>query len=416
MGCSVGTPSQELSRKESERRYLVEEPRGPTEDLGSPAMSSRTADHVLSPTSPPVDAQSHEQTLCTLIPNSEAKSVPQGSVAFAADGNLVAHFVAATDTSPRLRSVNSDSAPLVLTSAAHPGHSSPIRDLCTMGPGGCIIVTCADDSTICIWARSRCEEDFACRQRLRLQFTNPSATQVSTGPMPGLRGVRGSGDGLLVIASVADEELETEDVDVDAEFNENGGAAPSTSVGRVGIWYVPTGIQTACFNEHNAEVLCSAFTPSSDAIATGSRDGCILMWEPPRAVGAPRLVHRMQAQDSAILSCTFSGDGDWLASCDAGSLYVWDTKTGTCFHNIKSSDMKVPGVRVVSFVGQTHVVAAAAGVPRVIVLDVVSGAQMLRVSLPAPVSCASPWGRTCAAVGDVDGGLHVVQLGGLVAF
>eukprot|EP00666_Eupelagonemidae_sp_cell4sb_P002153 gene2153-3811_t len=73
-------------------------------------------------------------------------------------------------------------------------------------------------------------------------------------------------------------------------------------------------------------------------------------------------------------------------------------------------DLEVPGRRAVVFVGSNHIVAAAAGTPRVIIIDAVTAAVVTALATPAPVACCATWQRGAACLGDVDLGIHVLYL------
>ncbi len=81
----------------------------------------------------------------------------------------------------------------------------------------------------------------------------------------------------------------------------------------------------AYLHGHNAPVRCVAFSPDGALIASGSRDGTILLWDvrTRKPVGPP-LNH-----GSRVYSVAFSPDGSRLVSAgSSGSLRLWDVAGG----------------------------------------------------------------------------------------
>eukprot|EP01062_Namystynia_karyoxenos_P013534 TRINITY_DN14882_c0_g1_i1.p1 TRINITY_DN14882_c0_g1~~TRINITY_DN14882_c0_g1_i1.p1 ORF type:complete len:448 (+),score=129.51 TRINITY_DN14882_c0_g1_i1:78-1346(+) len=420
MGCSLGVLGAGHVAPQRQESYRLKQGQEPAQPRCEPELN------------PVVAAQSGLQSsvrLRTLVEcqDGDKKSAPVTAVAFAANAAVVAHITAVADLVPRADMTQGDgaSAP-AFVAEGNAAHSMHIADLSAFAPEGRMLLSCGADPWVVVWARSSDADNYSICTKLRLEWADVRKPAVpaprdSARPLPGLRCVRGSADGLLVAAVLQDESLFAEEMEEmeDEQLGELVEPPRRESVvsaaGRVAVWSVPSGRQTALFCAHQAEVLCMAFTPGGDSIATGSRDGTVLVWKPPHDSGEVTLVTRLsRALQSAVLSCAFSSDGVWLATVDAGALYVWDVRTGQSVFVIRTEECRVPGFRAVGFVGQYHVVAAAAGVPRVVVIDAVTATSLARVNVPAPVSCVASWGRTAqVAVGDVDGGIHVLQLLGV---
>ncbi len=137
----------------------------------------------------------------------------------------------------------------------------------------------------------------------------------------------------------------------------------------VSLWHVPSGRELHRLHGHAADVLCLAFAPGGEVLASGGADGAVRLWAvrgpaagrqlhhiPTKAdsietlaydpsgkylaVGgddgvlrlyeaSSRKVVRQMSQERAVRSLAWSGDGKWIAATGAkNSIVVWEAATG----------------------------------------------------------------------------------------
>ncbi len=76
---------------------------------------------------------------------------------------------------------------------------------------------------------------------------------------------------------------------------------------------------------HDKAVICLAFHPDGNRVATGGTDGTVRDWD----VAARRAIHVARGAGAPVHAVAFSPDGRWLASGDAkGGLRLRDLETG----------------------------------------------------------------------------------------
>ena len=68
---------------------------------------------------------------------------------------------------------------------------------------------------------------------------------------------------------------------------------------------------------------CLAWSPDGDLLAWGTLEGSISLWH----AHPPHRIERLPGHREAVLAVAFSPDGRTLASCDRGSLFLWDVAT-----------------------------------------------------------------------------------------
>ena len=75
----------------------------------------------------------------------------------------------------------------------------------------------------------------------------------------------------------------------------------------------------------NDSFRCLAFAPDNKRIATRSREGTVWLWD----IASTRPVQHFEAHKGAILSVTYSANGELLATASApGGVALWDPRTG----------------------------------------------------------------------------------------
>jgi hypothetical protein len=79
------------------------------------------------------------------------------------------------------------------------------------------------------------------------------------------------------------------------------------------------------FPTHHGRVRTLAWSPRGERLASGGRDGAVIIWDPARE---SELV-RMQPDRGAVMGVAWSPDGKRLASCGTNLLaIIWDAETG----------------------------------------------------------------------------------------
>jgi WD40 repeat protein len=93
----------------------------------------------------------------------------------------------------------------------------------------------------------------------------------------------------------------------------------------VRLWDVTTRQEQAVLRGHGARVERLAFAPSGKALASGDAEGVVKVWE----IDQRRLERTLEAHTQEVTSLAFSGDGRALASAGRdGLVKCWDLDTG----------------------------------------------------------------------------------------
>ncbi len=98
-------------------------------------------------------------------------------------------------------------------------------------------------------------------------------------------------------------------------------ASSSTNEDKLHLWDAITGRHKAALN---TDANCTAFSPDSRTLVTGSWRGELHLWD----VASGTHKAEFLGHTSRISSVTFSPDGKTLASAGGDKLYLWDVETG----------------------------------------------------------------------------------------
>ena len=108
-------------------------------------------------------------------------------------------------------------------------------------------------------------------------------------------------------------------------FSPDGSTLASGSRdGTILLWDVATGGLIATLEGHTDWVSSASFSPDGATLASGSRDGTILLWD----VATGGLIATLEGHTDDVLSVSFSPDGATLASGSKdGTIKLWDVAT-----------------------------------------------------------------------------------------
>jgi WD40 repeat protein len=97
----------------------------------------------------------------------------------------------------------------------------------------------------------------------------------------------------------------------------------------------------ATINKHQNEILCVAYSPEANLLATGSRDRTVQVWDL-----AGKVVATCRGYTGDVTGASFSRDGKRLATASTdGTIRLWDPTTGLEILTInKDPNSKVQGV------------------------------------------------------------------------
>ena len=95
------------------------------------------------------------------------------------------------------------------------------------------------------------------------------------------------------------------------------------------LWDVATGRELPNnLVGHTAGIQSVAFSPDGRALASGSRDGTVIVWDVADPAH-PSLRHRLEGNAGAVWAVAYSPDGKTIASGnDDGTVKLWDPATG----------------------------------------------------------------------------------------
>ena len=93
--------------------------------------------------------------------------------------------------------------------------------------------------------------------------------------------------------------------------------------------------------EHKDAVNSIAFSPDGQLLASGSKDGTIVLWNPLTG----KKIRSLTGHNDSVYSVAFSTDGRMLASVsEDGKIILWNPETGVILHTMQHN-----GVRSVIF-------------------------------------------------------------------
>ena len=175
----------------------------------------------------------------------------------------------------------------------------------------------------------------------------------------------------------------------------------------IGIWIYDTTTyqEVALLTAHTSAVKCLAFSPDGHILASGGKDGTILLWH--RSTGAEKVLTK---STESVSNLAFSPDGKTIASGDEGTIRFWDTITG----EQKQKFTGFPkGIRNLSFSSDGNTIVSVTWGSEICVSDTITGKpkKAFTVSTTDGVfsEAFSPDGKI-VALGSFDGNIYLSDL------
>ncbi|MCA9199147.1 MAG: WD40 repeat domain-containing protein, partial [Planctomycetales bacterium] len=100
---------------------------------------------------------------------------------------------------------------------------------------------------------------------------------------------------------------------------------------RIGVWKLPPdgtqpSDQVRWLTEHKDAVMCLAYSPQKNRLASGGYENQILIWD----VNSLQVIRRLNEPQSTVRCVCFSPDGSLLAACgDDKVIRLWNTRSWT---------------------------------------------------------------------------------------
>jgi WD40 repeat protein len=174
-------------------------------------------------------------------------------------------------------------------------------------------------------------------------------------------------------------------------FSPDGKLLASTNQELVKVWDARTGEELFCMRGHEGTVNAVAFSPDGKRLASGSSDQMIKLWD----VAAGRLAFTLRGHTGGVWSVAFGPDGKQLVSGgDDGTVKLWDATTNPDTQVLK-------GGLSVAFSPDSKRLASSGPGEAILIRDLKSGRELLRLEGVASSLAFSPDGKRLASTGGI---------------
>jgi WD40 repeat protein/serine/threonine protein kinase len=103
--------------------------------------------------------------------------------------------------------------------------------------------------------------------------------------------------------------------------------ATGTATGEIRVWYAASGLALQTFRGHSDWVFSVAFSPNGKILASASLDQTVRLWD----IRSGKLLNILQGHTNEVYSVAFSPDGKTLASGSYDqTVRLWDISSSTC--------------------------------------------------------------------------------------
>jgi WD40 repeat protein len=170
--------------------------------------------------------------------------------------------------------------------------------------------------------------------------------------------------------------------------------ATANGGGRITVWKVPEGTQTAAFETGRVSVHCLAFSLDGKRLAVGDSARAITVWD----LEARLPITYCQGSHQDVYALAFNPDGTLLVSGGQGPAHLWDVASGRLLLSLRSAGLTT----ALAFAPDGRRVVVGSKTPASVTvweLDPGRGIQTLRgLGTQASRMCFSTDGRLLAAL------------------
>jgi WD40 repeat protein len=235
------------------------------------------------------------------------------AVAFSPDGSLLA--TASQDGTARLWQVANGTQHAIMT-----GHTGGVNH-CTFSPDGTLLATASSDGTVRLWRPDEGTEQ-------GVLSGHPGGAWCCAFAPDGRLLAVGADDGTVRLWRVADATPHTtltlyHERVWSCAFSPDGALLAATSWRTARLWQVASHAEQTTLTGHASWVWDCAFSPDGTLLATVGNDQTARLWQVPIGIEVMALTGQLR-----VNTCTFSPDGNFLATSDDTMARLWETASG----------------------------------------------------------------------------------------